>query len=137
MKDENMQGSLDHREEICNQQPPDCDSNAKYRTFDGSCNNLKNPSLGSKNSPFTRIMTPAYTDKTFLPRGVSEHTKDNGYISTLPSPRDVSVKVFADLEKSQRKMTESKTLSHMAMQWGQFLDHDIVETAKSAFDCCD
>ena len=27
-------------------------------------------------------------------------------------------------------------MSHMAMQWGQFIDHDMVATAKAAFDCC-
>ena len=33
-------------------------------------------------------------------------------------------------------LTESETNTHMVMQWGQFVDHDIIGTARSAFDCC-
>jgi len=137
MKDQRMKGSLAHREDVCNKKIENCDSSAKYRSFDGTCNNLKNPSLGSKNTPFTRLLPPAYTDKVWLPRGVTEYNKKTGgYVSSLPSPRAVSAKVFADVEKSKRTSTESKKLSHMAMQWGQFIDHDMVATAKTAFDCC-
>ena len=58
----------------------------------------------------------------------------SGYASTLPSPRAVS----AGLEQLPASADqESKTNSHMLMQWGQFIDHDMLDTAKEAFDCCD
>ena len=42
----------------------------------------------------------------------------NGY--RLPSARKVSTELI-----SSSKMSPDDTLSHMAMQWGQFLDHDL------------
>ncbi len=32
--------------------------------------------------------------------------------------------------------TESARNSHMVMQWGQLVDHDILATAGEFFDCC-
>jgi hypothetical protein len=34
----------------------------KYRTYDGSCNNLANPRLGVANTPYGRLLTPKYSD---------------------------------------------------------------------------
>jgi len=40
---------------------------AKYRTIDGSCNNLENPLWGSYLSQFERFMNPKYEDgKSYL-----------------------------------------------------------------------
>jgi len=39
-----------------------CLSNAYYRTFDGSCNNLLNPWWGTTNIPFRRLMKANYAD---------------------------------------------------------------------------
>lgn len=41
---------------------PVCDPKAKYRTFDGSCNNLKNPVLGTPFQPQARFLKPDYED---------------------------------------------------------------------------
>jgi len=39
-----------------------CDPNAKYRTVNGSCNNLQNPSWGAALTPFYRYMDPMFSD---------------------------------------------------------------------------
>jgi len=33
-----------------------------YRSFDGSCNNLKRKYLGKANTPYKRLLFPVYTD---------------------------------------------------------------------------
>jgi len=113
---------------------PDCSGDQKFRTMDGTCNSLTNPLRGSKNSPYLRLLPPAYGDGVFLPRGVSPpHNHNHGYLSSLPSPRVISDTIMGEGDQNE---TESKTNTHMLMQWGQFIDHDIISTSKSAFDCC-
>ena len=44
--------------------PPDpvCDPLAKFRTFDGTCNNLKTSKWGSAGTPLQRVLPNAYAD---------------------------------------------------------------------------
>ncbi len=44
--------------------PPDpvCDPLAKFRTFEGTCNNLKTPKWGSAGTPLQRVLPNAYAD---------------------------------------------------------------------------
>ena len=98
----------------------------KYRTFDGTCNNLCNTKQGAAGQPLLRfpgLLTPtAYTQPGFLPR-------INSVISgkLLPNARSVSREVFnstrADVNNTRPNLT------HAVMTWGQFLDHDITLTA--------
>lgn len=39
-----------------------CDPNAKYRTYNGSCNNLQNPNWGAAMTPFYRLMNAEFSD---------------------------------------------------------------------------
>ncbi|XP_025408384.1 peroxidase-like isoform X3 [Sipha flava] len=39
-----------------------CDFNDKYRTINGTCNNLNNPTWGSSNTPFIRLVGAHYSD---------------------------------------------------------------------------
>jgi hypothetical protein len=64
---------------------PVCKINSKYRTIDGSCNNLDYPLWGKSLTQFTRLVPPAYAD------GLNElrRSVDGG---PLPGPREVSCK---------------------------------------------
>ena len=103
-----------------------------YRSFDGSCNNLKHTGWGKSNSPYTRILPPDYED------GVSELRRTGVTGATLPNPRTVSLATVHWSERPDSKATV------MLMQWGQFIDHDIslaattpMFTAQGAtIDCC-
>lgn len=95
--------------------------NQKYRTIDGSCNNLLNPHWGQANIALQRILHPIYGDGVSLPVG-SFGSSIRSTSVLLPSPRDVSVTLIPD----QDRPSTDHTL--LLMQWGQFLDHDITHT---------
>lgn len=41
-----------------------CDSNSKYRSLNGSCNNLETPTWGATETPFIRMLDANYSDGT-------------------------------------------------------------------------
>ncbi|CAH2049862.1 unnamed protein product, partial [Iphiclides podalirius] len=103
---------------------------SKYRTQDGTCNNLNHPlRWGVSNTPFRRALPPDYGDGISSPRRGA-----NG--AELPSARDVSVTVHRPSYAHDTEFTV------MLAVWGQFLDHDITATAlskgenSSALSCC-
>ena len=51
-------------EELC-PRPPPCDNFARFRTYDGSCNNLENPKFGWTFTPYQRILPNAYHDSNY------------------------------------------------------------------------
>lgn len=44
----------------------ECDPNAKYRSINGSCNNLKTPWLGAYKTPHVRVLDAYYDDGEFF-----------------------------------------------------------------------
>ncbi|HHL19890.1 MAG TPA: hypothetical protein ENJ33_09155 [Thiothrix sp.] len=84
--------------------------NTQYHTIDGSFNNLKNPDIGKVDSPY-RYLVPKDEDRAI---GGAKY-------ASLPNPRDISNKVFAQTEPTENR----KGLSDMFWLWGQFIDHDI------------
>jgi len=42
--------------------PVTCDPDARYRTVNGSCNNLENPTWGAAMTPFYRHADPEFSD---------------------------------------------------------------------------
>ena len=104
-----------------------------YRTIDGTCNNLRNPRLGSAGSALRRLVPAAYEDGKNSPRGTLQ-AQDNKYslnpfLPPFPSPRIISRKVVFDMIKGELPLT------HVLMQWGQFLDHDVDLTPELEEEC--
>ena len=104
-----------------------------YRTFDGSCNNLCDPTLGMANTPLIRLpgLRPptAYEGNNFAPRQLSATSK-SGRKVPLPNARKVSVQVFVAGEQNFifRRQPRTPQGTHLVMTWGQFLDHDVTLT---------
>uniref|UniRef100_A0A8C6VHK2 Ig-like domain-containing protein n=1 Tax=Naja naja TaxID=35670 RepID=A0A8C6VHK2_NAJNA len=114
----NLSGCSTHR------RTPNCSDicfHKKYRTHDGSCNNLQHPMWGASLTAFQRLLKPAYQNGFNLPRGFSlaEDSRD----LPLPLPRLVSTALIGT-----ETITPDDQFTHMLMQWGQFLDHDLDQT---------
>ncbi|XP_073953051.1 salivary peroxidase/catechol oxidase-like, partial [Choristoneura fumiferana] len=103
-------------------------SSSKYRSMDGTCNNLARPGWGRKGAPFTRIAAPRYADGIYaMPVARSGRP--------LPNPRALSTRLFAD------QPIASYAMSSMNMQWGQFITHDLMfhameTTDEGGIQCC-
>lgn len=89
-----------------------------FRSIDGSCNNLRKPVWGTSLSPFRRLLPPIYENGFSQPVGWNKNIKYNGH--HLPSARLISTTVISTVE-----ITEDSRITHMVMQWGQWLDHDL------------
>lgn len=56
--------SLQNVADVCLTSIP-CNPRARYRSFDGSCNNLQQPGWGSVNTALVRLLPAAYQDGTY------------------------------------------------------------------------
>lgn len=101
---------------------PNCTQNMcfhlKYRSIDGTCNNLEHSSWGASLIGFRRLVKPIYENGFSTPIGWNREKKYFGY--KKPSARLVSTEVI-----STKEITQDDKITHMVMQWGQFLDHDL------------
>ncbi|XP_075427629.1 peroxidasin homolog isoform X2 [Ascaphus truei] len=114
----NVSGCSAHRH------APNCSDicfHRRYRTHDGSCNNLQHPTWGASLTAFPRLLRPAYQNGFNFPRGHGA-TEDLGELP-LPLPRLVSTTMIGT-----ETVTPDAQYTHMLMQWGQFLDHDLDQT---------
>ena len=101
----------------------------RFRTINGTCNNLLNPILGAARTPFARLTPPLYEDGISSLRGtlqaMSGEKKEDSimnigpFVPPNPSPRQISETVILNVTQDELPFT------HILMQWGQFLDHDL------------
>ncbi|PZC86185.1 hypothetical protein B5X24_HaOG211346 [Helicoverpa armigera] len=98
---------------------PKCPPASKrYRTHDGTCNNINRPRWGSTMTPVQRFLAPSYSDGLQAARRSIFGTK-------LPSAREISSTIHED------RNAETVGVTHLLMQWGQFLDHDVTSSSQS------
>ncbi|KAJ8932932.1 hypothetical protein NQ314_014310, partial [Rhamnusium bicolor] len=100
--------------------PTNC-TKTKYRSYDGSCNNLKHSDWGMAHTRYGRFLPPNYGD------GISEPTvAKSGRL--LPGSRYLSLAFYPDVSIED----ELHTLN--VMQYGQIIAHDMSLT--DIVPCC-
>ncbi|CAI8035665.1 Peroxidasin homolog [Geodia barretti] len=107
--------------------------NVRFRTADGTCNNLENPLLGAADTPLSRLIPPQYEDGISSLRGDIQNKLGNILRSSPfqppnPSARHVSQTVI-------RNVSKDESLTHILMQFGQFLDHDLSLSPELEDEC--
>ncbi|XP_066931789.1 peroxinectin A-like [Clytia hemisphaerica] len=90
----------------------------EFRTFDGTCNNKKNPKWGATETPLSRIIDADYVDGITTPRGFPNTSP------VVPTANQVSEAVF-QVETTNNGNGNGLAVSFMT--FGQFLDHDLTE----------
>ncbi len=88
------------------------DTVSNVPTFDGTGNNLQNPTWGAAGEQFLRAARPAYSDGLNSPS-----------LPSAPNARDVSNRMSAQ----SGSVENDRFLTAVWAQWGQFLDHDITQ----------
>jgi peroxidase len=116
--------------EYCTHTIRSCSFYQKFRSYNGSCNNLQHPQeFGVAYRPFRRSLAPDYADGISKPRVGQEGRP-------LPSARTVSLEVHRPYYKDDAKF------SVLLAVWGQFVDHDMTATALNhgingtSISCC-
>lgn len=85
---------------------------SQYRSYDGSCNNLRNPTWGLANTRYGRLIRPRYGDGVRAP--------SRSIIGTdLPLARAVSYTMFPN------DGADDVIWTLIAMQYGQIITHDM------------
>ncbi|XP_060585355.1 peroxidasin homolog pxn-1-like [Ruditapes philippinarum] len=118
--------------DTCNvaEPPEECDPDVKYRSADGSCNNLRNPEWGMAGRSQERVVPNTYDDDLGTPRTVGINN------APLPNARTISNHIHNEANLTE---VRSKHLTLHAMGFGQFLDHDLTLTPETSAveHCCD
>ena len=105
----------------------------RFRTITGVCNNLRDPTQGAAGTAFRRLIPAQYEDGISRPLGryqaqslpeegegeQRQSDKTGPFEAPKPSGRLVSKTIVTDRDKEEMPFT------HILMQWGQFLDHDL------------
>ena len=109
-------------------EPPSCrfPTVNQFRTIDGTCNNLENPLFGASGTDFGRLIPAQYEDGIESLRGQIQQSEEaralfdaGPFVPPNPSARHISSTVIRNVSKDEIPFT------HILMQWGQFLDHDL------------
>ena len=97
-----------------------CEKHARYRTIDGTCNNIHNPLLGSAPTVLNRLLPAKYYDTEGLNQPIGYPGQAN--VPDMPATFEV-VRKFIIEQKTPSPHVYIH--SHALMQFGQFLDHDL------------
>ncbi|KAJ8316161.1 hypothetical protein KUTeg_006175 [Tegillarca granosa] len=100
---------------------PHCNPNARYRTFDGSCNNLRNPLLGTPVQPQSRFLPPEYVGDIDLPRTKS-----------LQNERLPRVRPTSNTMNSKNQGTCLDDVTVAVLSWGTLVVRDTLETPSTS-----
>uniref|UniRef100_A0A0N5C3R9 peroxidase n=1 Tax=Strongyloides papillosus TaxID=174720 RepID=A0A0N5C3R9_STREA len=92
----------------------------QFRSMDGTCNNLKRPLRGAAFTSYLRLQDPLYEDGFNMP-----------IRSSRPEARDVT-RFLLIHDKNINSI-----YNQLAMQWGQFLAHDILANARHESCTCE
>ncbi|XP_029452734.1 thyroid peroxidase [Rhinatrema bivittatum] len=109
--------------------PPKCPNHClanKYRLITGACNNRVHPRWGASNTALARWLPPVYEDGISQPKGWNPSLLYSGF--QLPLVREVTRKV---IHASNKAVTNDDLYSHIIIEWGQYIDHDIAFTPQS------
>jgi hypothetical protein len=101
------------------------------RTATGVCNHLEHSTWGASFTPYVRIIAAQYADGINAMHNQADEPDLGAFVPTSPSGRIVSSTVEIDREINDTRLT------HLSMEWGQFLDHDIHQTARFPSPKCD
>uniref|UniRef100_A0A8D8RDW0 Peroxidase n=1 Tax=Cacopsylla melanoneura TaxID=428564 RepID=A0A8D8RDW0_9HEMI len=97
--------------DVCKSVQLPCTDN-KYRTIDGTCNNLKYGNWGTPKTKYGRLLPPKYADGIkAVPTSVAG--------TELPGARLISIVMFPDLPVDDHLWTLS------TMSWAQIITHDM------------
>ena len=98
--------------------PPVCDTEMKYRTIQGECNNLKKPFFGMSFTPLARVLDSAFED------GIEEirSTAKNG--EPLASARVISTTIRGITRNQGATQKPSDDFTALFVAFAQFVDHD-------------
>ena len=117
---------------------PNCNLNILnriIRTIDGSCNNLNNPLFGAADTAFTRMIPSQYADGVDALRGGLQAEQGElfplgAFLPPIPSARHISETII-----NRNSSMEEDPFTHILMQWGQFLDHDLDLSPELEAEC--
>merc|ERR1719239_1009383 len=130
--------SIEILEESCNEDD-DLDKilalTNPFRRIDGWCNNLREKSWGGAGTAFKRLVPDAYEDHVSRPRNVPVSPREVSNGLHAANMEFSSVEANANAGDRVGPLSTTHT-SHMHMQFGQFLDHDISITPEAELDCC-
>ena len=106
----------------------------QFRTADGTCNNAARPAQGAAQTSFRRLLPPDYEDDVSSLRGDRQSRRFaelrlNPFAPPNPSARFISSTVIQDVQNKEIPFT------HILMQWGQFLDHDLDLSPEIEAEC--
>jgi len=118
--------------------PVNCEPSRRYRSMNGECNNLEHFHWGRANTALCRAFPRLVNYEDGRETVTATAPLGNGKKMVLPNPRLLSKKLHRKpVEGSRQGARLNRKLTHLFMQYGQFLDHDITLTPEPELECCD